>query len=120
MDKPPLFFIHGMWATPSVWDRLKALISRHADMTATRPRCPFTTPVPATPPDPLLASVGIDDYVDALIAAAREVGASAGDRRPFHGRDAGAEAGGDERRGGSGAAGAGPDGEDAQPWRSRP
>ena len=73
MDKPPLFFVHGMWSTPSVWDGLKAHFeTRGHDCHA--PALPFHDADPGDAPDPLLASVGIDDYVDALIAAAREVG----------------------------------------------
>ncbi|MEE4349214.1 MAG: alpha/beta hydrolase [Pacificimonas sp.] len=73
MALPPLFFIHGMWSTPKVWDWLKA---RYEDRgyRVFAPALPFHDADRAQPPDPLLATTGVRDYVDALLAAGREVG----------------------------------------------
>ncbi|MEO0499967.1 MAG: alpha/beta hydrolase [Pseudomonadota bacterium] len=73
MAKPPLLFIHGMWSTPAVWDDLV----RHFEGEG------YKCLAPALPfherdgdnretADPLLATIGVQDYVDALCAAVRE------------------------------------------------
>lgn len=73
MEKPPLFFIHGMWATPKVFDWLKQRYEARGHRVFT-PALPFHDVDPAAPPEPLLATTGVRDYVDALLAAGREVG----------------------------------------------
>ncbi|MBZ6378081.1 hypothetical protein B5C34_01635 [Pacificimonas flava] len=75
MAKAPLFFIHGMWSTPKVWDWLRERYeSRGHPVYA--PALPFHDAKAGDVPDPLLATTGIRDYVDALLAAGRDVGES--------------------------------------------
>ncbi|MGB3721985.1 MAG: alpha/beta hydrolase [Pacificimonas sp.] len=76
MNKPPLFFIHGMWSRPTVWDWLKARYERQG-YKCFAPALPFhgeDARGRGDTADPLLATIGVQDYVDALTAAAREVG----------------------------------------------
>ncbi|MHB9880924.1 alpha/beta hydrolase [Pacificimonas sp. ICDLI1SI03] len=74
MTKPPLFFVHGMWATPKMWDEMAAHFRARGHVVHT-PALPFHERDAQGPiPDPLLASVSIGDYVDSLVAAARDVG----------------------------------------------
>ena len=72
MDKPPIVFIHGMWSTPHVWDWLKARYEA-AGYPCIAPALPYHDASPADPPSPILASIGVADYVDALVAAVREL-----------------------------------------------
>lgn len=73
MAKPPIFFIHGMWSTPKVWTSLKDRYEARGHPVFT-PALPFHDVDPAAPPDPLLSTTGVRDYVDALLAAGRDVG----------------------------------------------
>ncbi len=76
MNKPPIFFIHGMWSRPGVWDWLRARYERQGHK-CYAPALPFHGEDAAKAdekPDPLLATISVQDYVDALLAAAREVG----------------------------------------------
>lgn len=72
MNKPPLFFIHGMWSTPHVWawfaDRY-----RGAGYSVEAPALPFHDIEPSSPPSAMLSTIGVQDYVDALLAAVREL-----------------------------------------------
>ena len=69
MTKPPLFFIHGMWSRPAVWDKFRAHFEPlgyecHA------PALPGHDVSPADPAPALLAAASLKDYVDALEEAA--------------------------------------------------
>lgn len=72
MSKPPLLFIHGMWSTPHVWTWLKDRYEARG-YEAHAPALPFHDLEPDAAPPAVLATVGIDDYVDALIAKLREL-----------------------------------------------
>jgi len=72
MTKPPLFFIHGMWSTPHVWNWFAARY-RAAGHRVEAPALPYHDVDPAAPPSPILATIGVQDYVDALLAAVREL-----------------------------------------------
>ena len=68
-EKPPLLFIHGMWSTPHVWSHLRAHF--HAVGHATlAPALPLHDVDPALPPDPKLGTLGLGDYVEAVVTAA--------------------------------------------------
>ncbi len=73
MAKPPLFFIHGMWSRPQVWDKFRTYFEAlgyecHA------PALPGHDVSPSDPVPTLLASMSVKDYVDALEAAAQKCG----------------------------------------------
>jgi pimeloyl-ACP methyl ester carboxylesterase len=72
MDKPPLFLIHGMWSTPHVWDWFAERYREQGHVVAA-PALPYHDVDPAAPPSPLLSTIGVQDYVDALLAALREL-----------------------------------------------
>jgi pimeloyl-ACP methyl ester carboxylesterase len=67
MSKPPLFFIHGMWSTPAVWDGLRARFEA-AGYATHAPVLPYHDIGPNDPPPPMLATLGLDDYVHYLEA----------------------------------------------------
>ncbi|MBV7257278.1 alpha/beta hydrolase [Pacificimonas sp. WHA3] len=77
MTKPPLFFIHGMWSTPKVWDGMRAHFEARGHVVHV-PHLPFHERDADNrrddAPDRLLSTTGVQDYVDALIASARDVG----------------------------------------------
>jgi pimeloyl-ACP methyl ester carboxylesterase len=69
--KPPLFFIHGMWSQPKVWDRFRAHFEPlgydcHA------PALPGHDVAPSDPVPTMLAGASLKDYVDALEIDARK------------------------------------------------
>jgi pimeloyl-ACP methyl ester carboxylesterase len=71
MSKPPLFFIHGMWSQPKVWDKFR----RHFELLGFEchaPALPGHDVAPSDPVPAMLASASVKDYVDALEAAARK------------------------------------------------
>ncbi len=72
MNTPPLFFIHGMWSTPHVWDWFKARYEA-AGHTVLAPVLPYHDIDPDAPPATILATLGVEDYVDSLLAALREL-----------------------------------------------
>jgi pimeloyl-ACP methyl ester carboxylesterase len=72
MTKPPIVFIHGMWSTPHVWNGLASRL-RAAGYSCLAPALPYHDVDPADPPAPMLATIGVQDYVDALRAAIRDV-----------------------------------------------
>ncbi|MGB7405493.1 MAG: alpha/beta hydrolase [Pacificimonas sp.] len=73
MSKPALFFIHGMWSTPAVWDDLVSHFEARGHE-CHAPALPFhERDREQGDPDPMLATIGVEDYVDALIASARDV-----------------------------------------------
>ena len=75
MSQPPLFFIHGMWSRPRVWDGLRARFETAGHATHA-PALPYHDVEPGTPPAPQLGEVGIGDYVAFLIDQVRQIGAS--------------------------------------------
>src|SRR3546814_3751926 len=70
MSKPPLLFIHGMWSTPHVWDWFAARY-RIAGHRVETPALPYHDIGPQDPPPPILSTIGVQDYVDALAAVVR-------------------------------------------------
>ena len=74
MAKTPLFFVHGMWSTPHVWDRLRARYEArgHAGFA---PALPFHDISPSAPPPPELADLSIGDYVAFLETEIRQLDA---------------------------------------------
>lgn len=65
--KPALYFIHGMWSFPAVWDGLRARFDA-AGYTTHAACLPYHDRAPELPPAPELAGVGLQDYVDFLVA----------------------------------------------------
>lgn len=70
MGQPPLFFIHGMWSRPRVWDGLRAHFEATGRPTHA-PALPYHDAEPGSPPAAALGEVGIGDYVAFLIDAVR-------------------------------------------------
>lgn len=69
MTKPPLLFVHGMWSAPHVWEWLKAQFEARGHVTHA-PALPYHDLPPAVPPPPALGRLGLQDYVDHLVAEA--------------------------------------------------
>ena len=69
MTKPPLLFIHGMWSTPHVWEWLKAHFEAQGYVTRA-PALPHHDLPPSVPPPSVLGTMGLQDYVDHLVAEA--------------------------------------------------
>lgn len=70
--KPLLYFIHGMWAQPRIWDGLRAHFE--AEGYATRaPALPGHDVGPTDPVPDNLENLGLADYVAALEAELREI-----------------------------------------------
>ena len=67
--KPPLLFVHGMWSTPRVWDGMRAHFETLGHSTSA-PALPLHDVDPAAPPLERLATLGVGDYVDAIVADA--------------------------------------------------
>ncbi|HPU14955.1 MAG TPA: alpha/beta hydrolase [Polymorphobacter sp.] len=65
--KPPLYFIHGMWSTPAVWAGLRARFEA-AGYTTHAACLPYHDRDPSLPPVPELGKLGVQDYVDYLVA----------------------------------------------------
>jgi pimeloyl-ACP methyl ester carboxylesterase len=72
MNKPPIVFIHGMWSTPHVWAWFKAHYEA-AGHVCHAPALPYHDVNPAESPSPILSTIGVQDYVDALLAAVRDL-----------------------------------------------
>lgn len=71
-EKPLLYFIHGMWAQPRVWEAFRAHFE--AQGYATRaPALPGHDIAPGESPSPELAHFSLTDYVAALEAELREI-----------------------------------------------
>lgn len=66
MSRPPLFFIHGMWSRPRVWEGLRAHFEARGHKTYA-PALPFHDAEPGDPPAPQLGEIGAGDYVGFLI-----------------------------------------------------
>jgi pimeloyl-ACP methyl ester carboxylesterase len=73
MSLPPLFFIHGMWSRPRVWDGLRARLEAGGYATHA-PALPYHDVEPGGPPAPQLGEIGIGDYVAFLIDVVRQLG----------------------------------------------
>jgi pimeloyl-ACP methyl ester carboxylesterase len=63
----PLYFIHGMWSFPGVWDGLRARFEL-AGWTTHAACLPWHDRASNLPPAPELAGAGLQDYVDFLVA----------------------------------------------------
>lgn len=61
-----LYFIHGMWSTPAVWDGLRARFEAAGHATHA-PTLPYHGNRRADGPPPGLAALGLQDYVDFLV-----------------------------------------------------
>lgn len=72
MTRPPLFFVHGMWSRPRVWDGLRAHFEALGHATHA-PALPFHDAEPGDPPAPQLGEIGIGDYVGFLIEQVRQL-----------------------------------------------
>lgn len=72
MTKPALLFIHGMWSTPHVWSWF-AETFRDAGHAVYCPALPYHDAAPTDPPAPILSTIGVQDYVDALLAVVRDL-----------------------------------------------
>ena len=72
MSQPPLFFIHGMWSRPRVWDGLRARFDAAGHATYA-PALPYHDVEPGTPPAAALGEVGIGDYVAFLTDQVRQL-----------------------------------------------
>lgn len=72
MSQPPLFFIHGMWSRPRVWDGLRARLEAAGHATHA-PALPYHDVEPGMPPAPQLGEIGIGDYVAFLIDQVRQL-----------------------------------------------
>ena len=66
--KPPLFCIHGLWATPATFARLK-LRFEALGHEVFAPALPFHDRDPRLAPPPEMGAITIEDYVRFLIAA---------------------------------------------------
>ena len=64
--RPDLYFIHGMWSTPAVWDGLRARFEAKGYATYA-PALPLHTNRRADGPPPELAVLGLRDYVEFLV-----------------------------------------------------
>ncbi|QXQ05929.1 alpha/beta hydrolase [Sphingosinicellaceae bacterium] len=62
-----LYFIHGMWSTPAVWDGLREHFLR-LGIASHAPALPHHDRRRDEPPPPELAALGLQDYIDYLVA----------------------------------------------------
>lgn len=67
-----LFFIHGMWSRPRVWDGLRAHLEAQGHATIA-PALPFHDILPGDPPPAGLAEAGVGDYAAFLEAELRQL-----------------------------------------------
>lgn len=63
---PPLILVHGMWSRPSTFSTLMAELAA-AGIPCQAPALPFHDLPPGAPAPPALASLGLDDYVAAIM-----------------------------------------------------
>jgi pimeloyl-ACP methyl ester carboxylesterase len=75
--KAPVLFIHGMWSTPTTFDRLCDALEDAGHITAA-PALPFHDRPADLPPPPELGRLSITAYVDFLVAEAGKLAAAAG------------------------------------------
>ncbi|MCH8684097.1 alpha/beta hydrolase [Pedomonas mirosovicensis] len=71
-EKPLLYFIHGMWAQPRIWDAVRAHFEANGYQTRA-PALPGHDISPSDPVPPALADLSVTDYVAALEADLREI-----------------------------------------------
>ncbi len=71
MAKPPLFFIHGMWSQPKVWDKFRSFFEPLGHECHT-PALPDHDVAPNDPAPAMLAGYSVKDYVDALDTAVQK------------------------------------------------
>ncbi len=67
MSTPDLYFIHGMWSTPAVWSGLRATFEAQGHATHA-PSLPHHDRTREQSPAPELAALGLQDYIDFLVA----------------------------------------------------
>ncbi len=67
MAKPPLFCIHGLWATPATFTGLKARFEA-AGYEVHAPALPFHDRDPSLPPAPGIGTLTVEDYAQFLVA----------------------------------------------------
>ena len=67
MSGADLYFIHGMWGTPAVWNGLRATFEAEGHATHA-PMLPHHDRTRDQPPPPELARLGLQDYIDFLVA----------------------------------------------------
>ncbi|MGL4543260.1 MAG: alpha/beta hydrolase [Polymorphobacter sp.] len=71
--RPALYFIHGMWSTPAVWDAMRERFE--AAGFVTHAAClPLHDRAPNLPPPPELGLMTIQDYVDFLVVDIAQLG----------------------------------------------
>ena len=63
----PVFFVHGMWSTPAVFDRLRARLAVTGRPTYA-PALPFHDRAPDLAPPPELGTITVEDYIAFLVA----------------------------------------------------
>jgi pimeloyl-ACP methyl ester carboxylesterase len=73
----PVLLIHGMWSTPTTFDRLRDALEADGHITAA-PVLPFHDRPADLPPPPELGRLSITAYVDHLVAEAGKLAAAAG------------------------------------------
>ncbi len=67
MTRPPIFLIHGMWATPATFTGLRAHLEAVGYVTHA-PALPYHDRSPDAPPPAELGRLGVSDYIDFLVA----------------------------------------------------
>lgn len=71
--RPPLFCIHGLWATPGTWTRLKARFEA-AGWEVVTPALPLHDRDPGLPPAPETGLLTVEDYARFLVAEVAKLG----------------------------------------------
>ena len=71
--KPALFFVHGLWATPATFTRLRARFEALGYATHA-PALPFHDRDPGLPPVPEIGTLTIEDYARFLVAEVEALG----------------------------------------------
>lgn len=64
-DKAPFLLVHGMWSRPRVWERIRTHFEA-AGRQVLAPALPYHDLTPRDPVPTLLATLGLNDYVNAL------------------------------------------------------
>ena len=64
---PPIFLIHGMWATPATFTALRGRLEAAGHVTHA-PALPFHDRSPDVAPPAELGRIGVADYIDFLVA----------------------------------------------------
>jgi len=71
--RPPLVFLHGMWATPASFTRVRAALEAEGWETHA-PALPFHDRDPSLPPPEGLGRITIEDYVQSLAGVIARLG----------------------------------------------